>query len=237
MAFIVLEAVVVPTVALMGTWLMGTLALWAVAVANLLAVASMAWWVVMDRPELRRALSRQLAAERAARGLSWRAVLVFLVAAACGGTTSPPDEVYLAGAEGAEIHYRVLGTGTDTVVIVHGGPGAGMETELPDWRPLAEHFALVFYDQRGGGRSAGAAAGGRGCGEGCRVGPPGARAFGGRVVPAGHMAGEDLVTAGNPGSPPTSRSSGLARFRPARCPWTPAAAPRRRLAPDLRAAA
>lgn len=89
----------------------------------------------------------------APRRLPWRAVLVFLVAAACGGTTSPPVEGYLASAEGAEIHYRVLGMGTDTVVIVHGGPGAGMQTVLPDWEPLADRFVLVFYDQRGGGRS------------------------------------------------------------------------------------
>lgn len=68
MAFIVLDAVFVPAMALAGMWLMGALALWAVAVANLLAVASMAWWVLRDRPELRQALSRQLAAEREAPG-------------------------------------------------------------------------------------------------------------------------------------------------------------------------
>lgn len=68
MAFIVLDAVFLPAMALMGMWLMGSLALWAVAVANLLAVASMAWWILRDRPELRRALFRQLAADREAQG-------------------------------------------------------------------------------------------------------------------------------------------------------------------------
>ncbi len=76
----------------------------------------------------------------------------FLVAAACGTETSA-REGYLPGAERAEIHYRVLGSGTDTAVMVHGGPGAGMQSVLPDWEPLADHLVLIFYDQRGGGHS------------------------------------------------------------------------------------
>lgn len=61
MAFIVLDAVFVPALALVGMWLMGALALWAVVVANVLAVAAMAWWVLRDRPALRRSLSRRIA--------------------------------------------------------------------------------------------------------------------------------------------------------------------------------
>ncbi len=62
---------------------------------------------------------------------------------------------YLTGAADARIYYRVLGPveGEDTVVVVHGGPGAGMNSVLPDVQPLAEEFVLIFYDQRGGGRS------------------------------------------------------------------------------------
>lgn len=60
---------------------------------------------------------------------------------------------YLEGAAGADLYYRVLGGGPDTVVVVHGGPGAGMGTILPHIRPLAERRTLVLYDQRGGGRS------------------------------------------------------------------------------------
>lgn len=64
MAFITLEAVFVPALALLGMWLMGAIALWAVAVANVLAVGSMAWWVARDRPELRRRLARRVAGQR-----------------------------------------------------------------------------------------------------------------------------------------------------------------------------
>lgn len=81
-------------------------------------------------------------------------ILASLATTACGGPEAPPPQGYLTGSEGAEIHHRVLGSGADTVVVVHGGPGAGMQTVVPDWEPLAERFALIFYDQRGGGRSA-----------------------------------------------------------------------------------
>lgn len=87
-------------------------------------------------------------------------LMVVVLAAACA-TRSPgaesgrshPDEGYLPGAGGARIHYRVLGSAPDTIVAVHGGPGAGMHAVLPELEPLAERHTVVFYDQRGGGRS------------------------------------------------------------------------------------
>ena len=51
------------------------------------------------------------------------------------------------------LHYRILGSAPDTVVAVHGGPGAGMQAILPELEPLAENHTLIFYDQRGGGLS------------------------------------------------------------------------------------
>lgn len=70
-----------------------------------------------------------------------------------GTASRPSEDGHLAGAAGARLHYRVLGTGSDTVVVLHGGPGAGINSVLPDFAPLAERFTVVFYDQRGGGRS------------------------------------------------------------------------------------
>lgn len=61
---------------------------------------------------------------------------------------------YLTGAEGAEIYFEVMGNGRDSIVVVHGGPGAGMHSVLPSLEPLAHNYILIFYDQRGGGRSA-----------------------------------------------------------------------------------
>jgi proline iminopeptidase len=47
----------------------------------------------------------------------------------------------------------VAGSGNDTVVVVHGGPGAGINDTRPDLEPLARDRVVIFYDQRGGGRS------------------------------------------------------------------------------------
>lgn len=82
-------------------------------------------------------------------------LLALAVACATGTSESdaPPREGFLPGAEGARIHYRVLGSAPDTVVAVHGGPGAGMHAILPELEPLAERHTVIFYDQRGGGLS------------------------------------------------------------------------------------
>lgn len=69
------------------------------------------------------------------------------------GHTEPGPTGYIEANDGIRLHYRVMGTGTDTLVVVHGGPGAGMNSLLPVVEPLAEDRVLVLYDQRGGGRS------------------------------------------------------------------------------------
>lgn len=62
-------------------------------------------------------------------------------------------EGYLTGADSAQIHFKIAGVGADTLVIIHGGPGAGIYSFFEDLHPLANDFTLVFYDQRGGGKS------------------------------------------------------------------------------------
>jgi pimeloyl-ACP methyl ester carboxylesterase len=48
-------------------------------------------------------------------------------------------EGYVDAEGGVRLYYRVLGSAGDTVVVVHGGPGAGMGAILPHVAPLAEH--------------------------------------------------------------------------------------------------
>ncbi|HEX2205405.1 MAG TPA: alpha/beta hydrolase [Longimicrobium sp.] len=67
----------------------------------------------------------------------------------------PTADGYLAGADGVRLHYRVVGTGPDTVVVLHGGPGLEMGYLTADLAPLAHGRTLIYYDQRGGGRSQG----------------------------------------------------------------------------------
>ena len=54
---------------------------------------------------------------------------------------------------GVSLWYQAVGTGGDTVIVVHGGPGSHSGYFLPDLQPLSRGRTLIFYDQRGGGRS------------------------------------------------------------------------------------
>ncbi|MDP2497421.1 MAG: alpha/beta fold hydrolase [Candidatus Palauibacterales bacterium] len=55
--------------------------------------------------------------------------------------------------DGVRLRYVVEGTGRDTLLVLHGGPGAGLETVRDAVAPLARDRVLLLYDQRGGGRS------------------------------------------------------------------------------------
>jgi proline iminopeptidase len=48
---------------------------------------------------------------------------------------------------------RYGASGAPKVLVLHGGPGAHHDYLLPHFLDLAGEFELVFYDQRGGGRS------------------------------------------------------------------------------------
>lgn len=63
------------------------------------------------------------------------------------------QEGYIDAGNDVRLFYRLLGSGTDTVVVLHGGPGFSMDYFADDLAPLAERHALLFYDQRGTGRS------------------------------------------------------------------------------------
>jgi proline iminopeptidase len=67
--------------------------------------------------------------------------------------TSTTREGYFHGDGGVRLFYRVVGSGPDTVVVLHGSPGYHMNYLLPNLAPLAKGRTLLFYDQRGGGRS------------------------------------------------------------------------------------
>ena len=53
---------------------------------------------------------------------------------------------------GVSIFVRRIGSGPPTVVL-HGGPGAHHDYLLPGFDALAVGRELIYYDQRGGGRS------------------------------------------------------------------------------------
>lgn len=52
------------------------------------------------------------------------------------------------------LYYAMYGpAGAPRLVVLHGGPGAQHDYLLPQMLELADQYQLVFYDQRGGGRS------------------------------------------------------------------------------------
>jgi proline iminopeptidase len=85
------------------------------------------------------------------------AVPIAMALLACGGappsSTAPREPEGLIEGDGAKLFYRMVGAGPDVLVMIHGGPGMDMGYMVPDFAPLAAHHRLLFYDQRGGGRS------------------------------------------------------------------------------------
>jgi proline iminopeptidase len=71
------------------------------------------------------------------------------------GGADPHDarEGYVSGAGGVRLFYKVVGSGADTVVVLHGGPGLNLEGLRPDLVPLERHHVLLYHDQRGSGHS------------------------------------------------------------------------------------
>ena len=69
---------------------------------------------------------------------------------AAPGADSPEGRI---PGDGAALFYRMVGSGPDVLVMIHGGPGMDMGYMVPDFAPLAARHRLLFYDQRGGGRS------------------------------------------------------------------------------------
>jgi proline iminopeptidase len=63
------------------------------------------------------------------------------------------DQGYMTGADGVRLFYRKLGSGSDFVVFLHGGPGLSMHDGGSSIEPLSRDHTLILYDQRGGGRS------------------------------------------------------------------------------------
>jgi pimeloyl-ACP methyl ester carboxylesterase len=52
------------------------------------------------------------------------------------------------------LYYESLGHGTQTIVVLHGGPGLAHDYMRPEWDRLAASGRIIYYDQNGCGRSA-----------------------------------------------------------------------------------
>lgn len=72
-----------------------------------------------------------------------------LVARVAGAQSSG----YVTTSDNAKLFYKVMGRGRDTLIAIHGGPGMDLESIYADFTPLAAKHVVIFYDQRGGGKS------------------------------------------------------------------------------------
>lgn len=67
---------------------------------------------------------------------------------------APVQEGWLTGADGVRLRFQVVGSGRDTVVVLHGGPVLFSSSYLVrEFAPLVPGRTLIFFDQRGAGRS------------------------------------------------------------------------------------
>src|SRR5262245_16422119 len=80
------------------------------------------------------------------------ALCLFLLIATPAGAI-PVGEGHITTADGVRLFYRVVGHGDTTLVAVHGGPGNSLMSIEPDFAPFAERYTVIYYDQRGNGRS------------------------------------------------------------------------------------
>ena len=92
------------------------------------------------------------AARREAFGRLARNRLVALVALGLASRVSAQSG-YVTMSDSARLFYRVAGRGTDTIIAIHGGPGLDLESIAGDFAVLGKNHTVIFYDQRGGGKS------------------------------------------------------------------------------------
>src|SRR5687768_1220416 len=85
--------------------------------------------------------------------LSLFLVVVRFVAPPQASAQKVDTEGYVNAGSGVRLFYRLVGTGTEPVVLIHGGPGLTSDYLADDLMPMARDHSLLIYDQRGIGRS------------------------------------------------------------------------------------
>jgi proline iminopeptidase len=59
---------------------------------------------------------------------------------------------YVKSSDQVKLYYLIVGEGRDPLVLINGGPGLS-HTELRELRYLSKYATLIYYDQRGTGKS------------------------------------------------------------------------------------
>lgn len=64
-----------------------------------------------------------------------------------------PSAGYITTPDQTRLFFRIIGEGSDTLIAIHGGPGVDLESIAGDFVPLTKKHVVIYYDQRGTGRS------------------------------------------------------------------------------------
>lgn len=80
-------------------------------------------------------------------------LLLLLLLLLVGTPAVAQQEGFVTVEDGIRLHYLIEGEGSQTLVVVHGGPGFSLESVRADFAPLAVRRRVIYYDQRGNGRS------------------------------------------------------------------------------------
>ena len=102
--------------------------------------------------------SQQVHCFGGAKGMrNWASEAVAFFDGALGRAPQAVREGYVVTSDSARLYYRIAGhpgPGVDTIIAIHGGPGLDLESIYGDFVPmLSPHHVVIFYDQRGGGKS------------------------------------------------------------------------------------
>ena len=80
-------------------------------------------------------------------------VLALIAPVATYAQSPTKKEGFIITSDSARLFYRSIGSAKDTIIAIHGGPGVDLESIYGDFLSLARHHTVIFYDQRGAGRS------------------------------------------------------------------------------------
>lgn len=83
----------------------------------------------------------------------YTSAFVLFIACSVVQKAQPPSDGYITAPDKIKLFYKTVGTGSETLVAVHGGPGNSLESIRADLEPLAKNRRVIYYDQRGQGRS------------------------------------------------------------------------------------
>jgi proline iminopeptidase len=84
---------------------------------------------------------------------SFLMILITVLSASTTFAQRPAKKGFIDAGNGVKLYYRLVGSGSEPVVLINGGPGFTSDYLADDLTTMARNHSLLVYDQRGIGRS------------------------------------------------------------------------------------